>query len=66
MHRKPAGLLVAGLSGAGKTTLARGFLRWLQETGGLRRPPFWFSFAELRSAEYVFNRLGEALWLIAR
>src|SRR5271166_1867326 len=61
MHRKPAGLLIQGLGGVGKTTLARGFLQWLQATDGLGKGSFWFTFQDIRSAEYVFNRMGEAL-----
>src|SRR5262249_29257848 len=62
MHREPAGILVTGLGGVGKTTLARGFLRWLDETGGLGAGAFWFSFADIRNTEYVFNRLGESIF----
>jgi len=62
MHRKPAGLLIQGLGGVGKTTLARGFLQWLHATDGLGRGGFWFTFQDIRSAEFVFNRMGEALF----
>jgi len=62
MHRKPAGLLIQGLGGVGKTTLARGFLQWLQATDGLGKGGFWFAFQDIRSAEFVFNRMGEALF----
>jgi tetratricopeptide (TPR) repeat protein len=61
LHRDPAGILITGLGGVGKTTLARGFLKWLEETNGLGDGAFWFSFVGLRSTEYVFNRLGEAI-----
>jgi tetratricopeptide (TPR) repeat protein len=61
MHRKPAGLLIQGLGGIGKTTLARGFLQWLHATDGLGKGCFWFTFQDIRSAEYVMNRMGEAL-----
>jgi tetratricopeptide (TPR) repeat protein len=61
MHRKPAGLLIQGLGGIGKTTLARGFLQWLHATDGLGKGCFWFTFQDIRSAEYVMNRIGEAL-----
>jgi len=62
MRRPPAGILVQGLGGVGKTTLARGFLQWLDSTGGLGEGCFWLGFQEIRSAEYVFNRLGEPLF----
>ncbi|MGB0069175.1 MAG: CHAT domain-containing protein, partial [Isosphaeraceae bacterium] len=62
MHRPPAGLLIQGLGGVGKTTLARGFLQWLQATDGLGNGGFWFAFKDIRSAEFVFNRMGEALF----
>ena len=62
MHRPPAGLLIHGLGGVGKTTLARGFLQWLQATDGLGKGGFWFTFHDIRSAEFVFNRMGEALF----
>jgi hypothetical protein len=61
LHRAPAGILITGLGGVGKTTLARGFLRWLEETGGLGDGVFWFSFVTIRSVEYVLNTLGDAL-----
>ena len=62
MHRPPPAILIEGLGGVGKTTLARGFLAWLETTNGLGEGAFWFAFQEIRSAEYVFNRLGEALF----
>jgi tetratricopeptide (TPR) repeat protein len=54
-------ILVQGLAGVGKTTLARGFLRWLDETGGLDAA-LWFDFRDIRSAEYVLNRTGESFY----
>ncbi len=62
MRRPPAGILISGLGGVGKTTLARGLLHWLGQSGGLGEGVFWFGFAEIRSAEYVLNRVGEALF----
>ena len=61
MRRPPAGIVIQGLAGVGKSTLARGFVEWLNSTGGLGEGCFWFSFNEIRSAEYVVNRLGQAL-----
>ena len=61
MRRPPAGLLIHGLGGVGKTTLARGLLQWLRATNGLGYGCFWFTFQDIRAAEFVFNRMGEAL-----
>jgi tetratricopeptide (TPR) repeat protein len=62
LRRPPAGILIQGLGGVGKTALARGFLQWLDATGGLGEGCLWLSFQEVRSAEYVFNRMGEVLF----
>ena len=62
MHRAPAGILIQGLGGIGKTTLARGFVRWLEDTNGLGERAFWLDFREIRSFEYVLNRIGEPLF----
>ncbi|MEM8558768.1 MAG: tetratricopeptide repeat protein [Bacteroidota bacterium] len=61
MRRPPASILVHGLGGIGKTTLVRGFVKWLHDTGGLGTGALWFHFGEIQSAEYVFNRIGEQL-----
>jgi hypothetical protein len=60
LHRKAPAILLQGLSGVGKTTLARGFLHWLDDTGGLDGA-LWFDFRDIRTAEYVINRTGETL-----
>jgi SpoVK/Ycf46/Vps4 family AAA+-type ATPase len=57
LRRPPAGILIHGLGGIGKTTLAKGFLRWLAETGGLMHPPFWFTFNDIRSSEHAINQM---------
>ncbi|MCP4109649.1 MAG: tetratricopeptide repeat protein [Desulfobacteraceae bacterium] len=62
MRKKTPGILIQGMGGVGKTTLARGFVKWLSDTQGLGSGCFWFPFDEIRNAEYVFNRMGEALF----
>jgi tetratricopeptide (TPR) repeat protein len=62
MHRAPAGILIQGMGGIGKTTLVRGFVRWLEDTNGLGQGAFWLDFREIRSAEYVLNHIGEPLF----
>ena len=57
-----AAILIQGLGGVGKTTLARGFVEWLAATGGLGAGCLWLDFREIRSAEFVVNRLGESLF----
>ena len=61
LRRDTPCILVQGLGGVGKTTLARGFLRWLDETGGLDGA-LWFDFRDIRTAEYVLNRTGETFY----
>jgi len=63
MRKRPTGILIHGMAGEGKTTLAKGFLQWLQDTNGLGNRAFWFSFEGLRGAEFIFNALSEALGL---
>jgi hypothetical protein len=54
-------ILLTGLGGVGKTTLARGFLEWLATTNGLGEGCLWFKFNEIRSAEYVLDEMGEKM-----
>ena len=57
---KAPAILLRGLAGVGKTSLAEAFLRWLDDTGGLDGAQ-WVDFREIRSAEAVINAVGEAL-----
>ncbi len=61
MHGRTPTVLIHGLGGVGKTTLARGFLKWMQQTNGLVRDPIWKSFHDVRSAEHVLNDIGTKL-----
>ncbi len=62
LHRSPPGVVIQGMGGQGKTALAKAFLRWLEQTGGLGAGVFWFSFEGCRNVEAFFNRLGERLF----
>ena len=59
---QPAGILIHGLAGEGKTTLAKGFLHWLEATNGLSARPFWFCFEDIHNAGYVLDALAGALF----
>ncbi len=50
-------LLIHGLGGMGKTTLARGFADWLAKTNGLEAC-LWFSFDDIHSAEFVIDQIA--------
>ena len=61
LRQPQAAILIHGQAGVGKTSLVKGFLRWLSQTGGLRGEVSWFNFQEIHSAEYVINQLLDKL-----
>ena len=67
LRQPQAAFLIHGMAGIGKTTLARGFLQWLDETHGLEPTlpgggVFWFGFETIRSADYVIDTMVDALF----
>jgi len=59
VRRNGAGILIHGMAGEGKTTLAKGFMQWLEGTNGLGEGAFWLSFEDINNADYVFGTLLE-------
>ena len=57
-----AGILIHGMAGEGKTTLAKGFLQWLEDTGGLGAGALWFNFEGINSASSVVDTLTGQLF----
>ena len=49
----PAGILIHGMFGVGKTTLVKVFLQWLEATNGLGKGAFWFDFTHFNNATDV-------------
>lgn len=61
LRQRQAAILLHGQAGVGKTSLVKGFLRWLENTGGLGERIFWFNFQEIYSLEYIINQLVDGL-----
>jgi len=59
---KPAGILIHGMVGEGKTTIVKGFLQWLEATNGLAADTFWFNFKNKLTIDYIVNILTDALF----
>ncbi|MCL1816607.1 MAG: tetratricopeptide repeat protein [Clostridiales bacterium] len=62
LKQEAAGILIHGRAGEGKTTLVKGFLRWLEATHGLGVGVFWFSFEDIHSMGYIINTLSSSLF----
>ena len=59
---EPAGILIHGPAGQGKTALAKGFLQRLETTNNLGAGAFWFNFENIHSVENVVNRMADRLF----
>ena len=57
-----AGILIHGMAGEGKTTIAKGFLQWLDATHGLHADVFWFSFEDIHNAGFIIDTLTDKLF----
>ncbi|MEI2582106.1 CHAT domain-containing protein [Scytonema sp. PRP1] len=55
-------VLVQGMGGVGKTELACGFARWLEETQGRAGKIFFVSFEHGATLSYVVNQVGREVW----
>ena len=61
IREKPAGILIHGMAGEGKTTLVRGFLQWLEVTNGLGAGALWYTFEGRTGIEDMINEMLEVV-----
>ncbi|MCP4580757.1 MAG: tetratricopeptide repeat protein [candidate division Zixibacteria bacterium] len=61
MRKDTPAILIQGLGGVGKSTLARGFVKWLTDTEGMEGC-IWQTFIDVRSAEFVINGIGTGIF----
>jgi hypothetical protein len=55
-------VLLQGMAGVGKTELACGFARWLDQTQGRTGKMFFMSFEQGATLSNVVNQVGRAVW----
>ncbi|MBD1808994.1 tetratricopeptide repeat protein [Microcoleus sp. FACHB-SPT15] len=55
-------VLLQGMAGVGKTELACGFARWLEETQGRTGKIFFMSFEQGATLSNVVNQVGREVW----
>ena len=55
-------VLLQGMAGVGKTELACGFARWLEETQGRTGKMFFLSFEQGATLSNVVNQVGRDVW----
>ncbi len=60
--RQSAVVLLQGMGGMGKTALACGFARWLDETEGRTGSICFLSFEQGATLSNVVNQVGRAVW----
>ena len=60
--RQNTSLLLQGRGGTGKTELACGFARWLEETGGRGGRMFLTSFEQGAGLSRAIDQVGRAVW----
>ncbi|MBW4534093.1 MAG: tetratricopeptide repeat protein [Pleurocapsa minor HA4230-MV1] len=60
--RKNNFVLLQGMGGIGKTQLACGFARWLEETQGRGGQMFYTSFEHGAGLSQVINQVGRTVW----